>query len=144
MKQNLVGRILGKIKIFAQDFVTIKAGVKRNTFLTFSVLVANPKKLLYTVANPARGLLNRERRAKEKVWQRTPRTPHAARSEKINENHMTHLQALRRSRPVSRPYKDFFDSATRPKGVASPNSTLIPCAIATFPVSLLPSSPGDV
>ena len=24
------------------------------------VLVANPKKLLYTVANPARGLLNRE------------------------------------------------------------------------------------
>ena len=29
-------------------------------FLTFSVLVANPKKLLYTVANPARGLLNRE------------------------------------------------------------------------------------
>ena len=26
-------------------------------FLPFSVLVANPKKLLYTVANPARGLL---------------------------------------------------------------------------------------
>ena len=37
-------------------------------FLTFSVLVANPKKLLYTVANPARGLLNREKRTKEKVW----------------------------------------------------------------------------
>ena len=31
-------------------------------FLTFSVLVANPKKLLYTVANPARGLLNREKK----------------------------------------------------------------------------------
>ena len=30
-------------------------------FLAFSVLVANPKKLLYTVANPARGLLNREK-----------------------------------------------------------------------------------
>ena len=30
-------------------------------FLTFSVLVANTKKLLYTVANPARGLLNREK-----------------------------------------------------------------------------------
>ena len=30
-------------------------------FLTFSVLVANPKKLLYTVgADPARSLLNRE------------------------------------------------------------------------------------
>ena len=41
-------------------------------FLTFSVLVANPKKLLYTVANPARGLLNREKKKKkEKVWQRT-------------------------------------------------------------------------
>ena len=34
-------------------------------FLTFSVLVANPKKLLYTVANPARGLLNREKLAYE-------------------------------------------------------------------------------
>ena len=27
MKQNLAGRILGKIKIFVQDFVTIKTGV---------------------------------------------------------------------------------------------------------------------
>ena len=36
-------------------------------FLTFSELSANPKKLLYTVANPARGLLNREKRKKEKV-----------------------------------------------------------------------------
>ena len=35
-------------------------------FLTFSVLVANPKKLLYTVANPARGLLNREKKGKKK------------------------------------------------------------------------------
>ena len=52
-------------------------------FLTFSVLVANPKKLLYTVANPARGLLNREKRTKEKVWQHTPPTPHTARWEKI-------------------------------------------------------------
>ena len=30
-------------------------------FHTFSVLVANPKQLLYTVADPARGLLNREK-----------------------------------------------------------------------------------
>ena len=44
-------------------------------FLIFSVLVANPKKLLYTVANPARGLLNREKRTKEKVWQHTPLPP---------------------------------------------------------------------
>ena len=35
-----------------------------------SVLVANPKKLLYMVTNPARGLLNRKK--KEKKWQRTP------------------------------------------------------------------------
>ena len=33
----------------------------RLLFLTFSVLVANPKKLLYTVAIPARGLLNRRK-----------------------------------------------------------------------------------
>ena len=29
-------------------------------FLTFSVLVANPRKLLYTVVNPTRDLLNRD------------------------------------------------------------------------------------
>ena len=34
-------------------------------FLTSSVLVANPKKLLYTVTNPARGLLNREKKKKK-------------------------------------------------------------------------------
>ena len=116
-------------------------------FLTFSVLVANPKKLLYTVvANPPRGLLNSEKRTKEKVWQHTPPSPppaplHTARSEKniSNKNHTTHLQALRRSRSVSRPYKDLFGSSTRPMGVASQNSTL-PSAITSFPVSLLLSS----
>ena len=35
-------------------------------------LVANPKKLLHMVANPARGLLDREKRTKEKVWHHTP------------------------------------------------------------------------
>ena len=57
--------------------------------------------------------------------------------------HATHLQALRRSRSVSRPYKDIFGSSTTPMGVASQNSTL-PSAITSFPVSLLFSSPGDV
>ena len=33
---------------------------------THNVLVANPKKLLYTVANPARGLLNRVKKKKKK------------------------------------------------------------------------------
>ena len=36
-------------------------------FLTFSVMVVNPKKLLYTVTNPARrGLLSREKKRKKK------------------------------------------------------------------------------
>ena len=68
-------------------------------FLTFSVLVANPEKLLYAVANPAHGLLNREKRTKKKVWQRTtlphpPRTPPmrlVRRNE--NKNYVTHLDA---------------------------------------------------
>ena len=48
-------------------------------FLTFSVLVANPKKLLYTVANPARGLLNREKRKKKKSGSiPPPRPPHCS------------------------------------------------------------------
>ena len=33
-------------------------------FLTFSILVDNPKEMLYTVANPARGLLDMEKRTK--------------------------------------------------------------------------------
>ena len=49
--------------------------------LLFLTLVANPKKPLYTVANPARGLLNREKKKKEKVWQPPPLLPRA-RSEK--------------------------------------------------------------
>ena len=55
-------------------------------FLTFSVLVANPKKLLYTVANPARGLLNREKRTKKKSGSipLPPPTPDTARSEEKN------------------------------------------------------------
>ena len=111
-------------------------------FLTFSVLVANPKKLLYTVANPARGLLNREKRTKEKVWQHTPPpTPHTARSEKINKitRRIYRRYAGGRSRVRTR-----IPSARRlGLWVWLHNSTL-PSAIIRFPVSLLLSSPGDV
>ena len=41
-------------------------------FLIFSVLVANPKKLLYTVANPVRGLLSREKIKENKTFGRAP------------------------------------------------------------------------
>ena len=53
-------------------------------FRTFNVLVANPKKLLHTVANPACGLLNGEKRTKEEVWQNTlpPHPPHCSFGEK--------------------------------------------------------------
>ena len=52
-------------------------------FLTFGVLVANPKKnyrVLYTMANPARGVLKREKGTKIKSGSAPP---HAARSDKI-------------------------------------------------------------
>ena len=61
-------------------------------FLTFSALVVNPKKLLFTVANPARGQ-SAEQGIKEKVWQRPPPTPYAARSEIKKKNHSSHLHA---------------------------------------------------
>ena len=51
----------------------------------------HPEKLLYTVANPARGLLNREKRTKEKVWQHTP-PPHTH----------THTLRVRRKQKKSR------------------------------------------
>ena len=48
-------------------------------FLTFSALVANPKKLLYTVAIHARGLLNREKKKKKKSGSAPPPPPPRAR-----------------------------------------------------------------
>ena len=113
------------------------------------------------VANFARGLLNRGKRT-EKIYGSAPSyslrssfgrihgryykthlQSHLQALLQINKNHVTHLQALRRSRSALRPYKDSFDSSTRFKGIASQNSTLS-CAITTFPVSLLPFSLGDV
>ena len=46
--------------IRTRDRARVGCGLLLFLFLSFSVLVANPKKLLYTVANPARSLLNRE------------------------------------------------------------------------------------
>ena len=58
--------------------------VKTLLFLTFSVLGADPMNLLYTVANPACGLLNREKKKKKKDLAAPPPSPsRAARSEKI-------------------------------------------------------------
>ena len=42
-------------------------------FLTFSALVANPKKLLDMVANPARGLLNRTKKKSGSIPPPPPR-----------------------------------------------------------------------
>ena len=52
-------------------------------FLTFGALVANSKKLLYTVANPARGLLNRGKKKKKKVCQRPSSRARCSFGEKI-------------------------------------------------------------
>ena len=38
MKQNLVGKTLGKIKIFVQDFVTIVTGIKVKLNLVGKIL----------------------------------------------------------------------------------------------------------
>ena len=129
-------------------------------FLTFSaLLVVNPKKLLYTVANPARGLLNRKKKKKKKVLQRSPPPARAARSDKKKKKKKRKKKEITRRIHISRRYASLRYAGglgpsrirtriptTRqlvPMGVASQNSTL-PCAIATFPVSLPLSSPGDV
>ena len=52
--------------------VNVKNTHTRTHTHTFSVLVTNPKNSLHTMANPARGLLNQEKRTKEKVWQHPP------------------------------------------------------------------------
>ena len=52
-------------------------GINSLLFLTFSALVASPEKLLYTVANPARGLLNSREKKKKKKSGSAPPPPRA-------------------------------------------------------------------
>ena len=59
-------------------------------FLAFSALVANPKKLLYTVANPARDLLNREKKRKKSGSAPSPRALKLVRRKIIKKNHAAH------------------------------------------------------
>ena len=96
------------------------------------------KKLLYTVANPARGLLNREKRTKEKVWQHaSPPTPRTA---KITRRDYRRYAGLGRSRVRTR-----IPSACQlGQWVWLRKNSTLPSAIKRFPVSLLISSPGDV
>ena len=80
-----------QMKYAAIQCIVVSVSVDDNTrllllllFHTFSVvLVANSKKLLYTVANPARGLLNREKKTPKNSGSAPPPSPspHAARSE---------------------------------------------------------------
>ena len=65
------------IQVFGRVVVVVVSHIQR--------IGCQPEKLLYTVANPARGLLNRGKRTEKKVWQPPPLPPppHAARSEKI-------------------------------------------------------------
>ena len=67
-------------------------------FLTFSVLVAIPKKkLLYTVANPARGLPNRGKKKKKKKSGSAPAPPRCSFGEnKIKITRRIYMKSLKR------------------------------------------------
>ena len=65
-------------------------------FLVFSALVANPNNY-FLRANPARGLLIREKKEIEKVYQCPPPPPALLVRRKQSENHATHLHAPRRN-----------------------------------------------
>ena len=112
------------------------------------------KKQLYTVANPTHSWSAEQGKKKRKKSLAAPPPPRALLVRRKNEKQKkisrgaasTCLGATQvgvtQVVSVRRPYKDSYDSSARPMGVASQNSTL-PCAIATFPVSLPLSSPGD-
>ena len=83
-----------------------------------SVLVASSKKNTLHGGQPRSWSAEQKREKENKIKKSgsappPPPTRHAAGSEKErNKNHATHLQALGRSRSVSRPHKDSFDSST--------------------------------
>ena len=64
-----------RLSVIRAEKKTARTATTLLLFLTFSALVANPKKLLYTVANPARGLLNREKKSKKKKSGSAPPPP---------------------------------------------------------------------
>ena len=132
-------------------------------FLTFSALVANPKKTTLH-GGQSRSWSAEQGKKKKKSGSALPPLPppraRAARSNKKSRDASTCLGAtqvgvtqvvsvrLASVQVLSWPrivtsHKDSYDSSARPMGVASQNSTLS-SAIATFPVSLPLSSPGDV
>ena len=107
-------------------------------FLAFSVLLANPKKLLYTVANPARGLLNGEKIIEAKVWQ--PPSPSLHQRCSFGENKIKPRDAstcLGATQVLVRlaPLQNYFGSSTGPMDAASQNSTL-PCDFPSLVASL--------
>ena len=118
-------------------------------FLTFSVLFANPKKLLYkhTVANPARGLLSREKNTKKNPGSAPP-PPRCSFGE--NTIKITRRIYMPRRYAVLGPsrVRTRIHSTRRLDQWVSLRKILrskLPCAITTFPVVSLPlSSPGDV
>ena len=70
------------LEIVCKYSLIIKQAIDLNVVIVVVVVVSpiqrigcQPEKLLYTVANPARGLLNREKRTKEEVWQHNPPRP---------------------------------------------------------------------
>ena len=93
-------------------------------FLTFSVLVTNPKKTTLHAAGQSRSWSAEQGKKKsKKVWQRPPPPPPPPTLlvwRKKKKKHATHLR--RGATQVSvclASYKDFFDLSARPMGVAS-------------------------
>ena len=76
---NSIRVMMMMMMIILEPDLKLKQIIKGNKITYVVVVVVShiqridcqPEKLLYTVANPARGLLNREKRTKEKVWQHT-------------------------------------------------------------------------
>ena len=112
-------------------------------FLTFSALVANPKKTTLHGGQSRSWSAEQGKKIKRTSLAAPPPPParcsfgEKKEEKKEEEKKITRRinMSLRRwSRSVSHPYKDSYDSSARPMGVASQNSTL-PCAIATFLVT---------
>ena len=118
-------------------------------FLTFSALVANPKKTILHGGQSRSWSAEQGKKEKEKVWQRPPPLPPSpppparcsfgGKKQKIKIKKSRDASTIIGATQVGvtqvvsvrlASVKDSYDSSARPMGVASQNSTL-PCAIAT-------------
>ena len=103
---SLVGENMELYVSWALFALDLTNNVSFSSLSVFSILVANPYKLLDTVVTPAYGLLSREKKTKNITWQRTPLNSPPP----LKEQH--HLLVRRKNNGIEKKTQSAYNKAT--------------------------------